>query len=465
MKRSKKLYTLLGVLVVICLVTVGVTTYKEKKEQIKNSDEIILELDSEKVTGISWEYDGESLAFHKDGKWLYDGDEAFPVNEDKINELLSIFESFGVSFIIEDVEDYGQYGLDDPVCQIQIDTEEDSYQISLGDFSTMDSKRYVQVGDGNVYLVTEDPMESFELTLSDMILHDEIPEFDQINEVAFAGAESYEIYYEENSVNTYCADDVYFTKLGGEILPLDTENVNDYLKVISNLNLMDYETYNASDAELKEFGLDEPELVVTVQHSWENEEGETISGAFVLSVSRDPAEKARMDSSDSGDEEEEITAYARVGESKIVYKLSTDDYKKLMAASYNELRHQEVLSAAFSDIYQIDVSLESNEYTITSKEEGGEKVYYLGEEEIDITDFQSELKGLKATSFTEEESLDKEEISLTVYLDNENYPEVEIQLYRYDGTSCLAVVDGEPVSLVSRGDVVDLIEAVNAIVL
>ena len=35
----------------------------------------------------------------------------------------------------------------------------------------------------------------------------------------------------------------------------------------------------------------------------------------------------------------------------------------------------------------------------------------------------------------------------------------------YDGTNCLAVVDGTPVSLVARADVVDLIEAVNEIVL
>ena len=58
-----------------------------------------------------------------------------------------------------------------------------------------------------------------------------------------------------------------------------------------------------------------------------------------------------------------------------------------------------------------------------------------------------------------------EEISLVLHLNNENFPEVQIQLYRYDGTNCIAVVDGEPVSLVSRSLVVDLVEAVNSIVL
>ena len=72
---------------------------------------------------------------------------------------------------------------------------------------------------------------------------------------------------------------------------------------------------------------------------------------------------------------------------------------------------------------------------------------------------------LCADSFTEEEPTQKEEISMTVYLDNEYFPEVQIEFYRYDGNDCLAVVDGEAVSLVERSYVVDFVEAVNAIVL
>ena len=71
-----------------------------------------------------------------------------------------------------------------------------------------------------------------------------------------------------------------------------------------------------------------------------------------------------------------------------------------MAASYEDLCHREVLPADFSDISRLEISLE-------------------------------------------------------------NQPTVTLDLYRYDGTSCLAVVDGEPFALVSRESVVDLIEAVN----
>lgn len=45
------------------------------------------------------------------------------------------------------------------------------------------------------------------------------------------------------------------------------------------------------------------------------------------------------------------------------------------------------------------------------------------------------------------------------------HQEISMELYRYDGEHCLAIVDGEPVSLVDRSSVVDVVEAVNEIVL
>ena len=78
---------------------------------------------------------------------------------------------------------------------------------------------------------------------------------------------------------------------------------------------------------------------------------------------------------------------------------------------------------------------------------------------------QSSKRFYPIYSFTDEAPAQKEEISLTLHLDSEAFPTVEISLYRYDGSSCLAVVDGVPTALVERSQVVDLIEAVNSIVL
>lgn len=159
MKRTKKLYILLGVLVVICIATFALSKTEEKKENIKNSDKTVLEVDSDSVNKISWKSSSGSLAFEKkDGTWTYTDDANFPVDQDKIAERLKLFKEFGVAFEIEDVDDYGQYGLDDPECTITLETDDETYEISLGDYSTMDSQRYVSIGDGNVYLVKNDPM-------------------------------------------------------------------------------------------------------------------------------------------------------------------------------------------------------------------------------------------------------------------------------------------------------------------
>ena len=461
MSRSKKLYILLGVFVVACIATLAVTQIAEHKEQIKNSGEPILELSSDSVQALSWEHKGETLAFHRDETWLYDEDKNFPVSEDKINELLEQFQPLSAAFVIEEVEDFGQYGLDNPVCTIHLTTEEQSYEIKLGDFSKMDSQRYASIGDGNVYLVQNDPLDQFDAVLSDMIQHDKMPDFDQATSIQFSGAQDYAVSYEEDSSNTYCAEDVYFIRRGEKSLPLDTERVDSYLRKISNLNPTNYVTYNVTDEELTTYGLDTPELTVTVEYTPKDEETAEV---FVLHISRDPEEIKKSSDEDDG-EDETVTAYLRVDQSQIIYQISSDQYKDLMAASYDDLRHLEVFTADFADVRQIDISLEGDSYTLTSEEKGKERAWSCQEEELEIDDLQKTLEALRADEFTSEKPSQKEEIGLTVHLDNEHFPTVSIRLYRYDGTHCLAVVDGESVALVNRGEVVDLIEAIHEIVL
>ena len=266
---------------------------------------------------------------------------------------------------------------------------------------------------------------------------------------------------------------MYFTDLGGDVLPLDTDKVEGYLQDIRFMDLGTYVSYNATDEEIAACGLDDPELTITVDYTEEDEEGNAVSGTFVLSISRDPEELAAAEDADSAaaeedtsSETEEITAYARIGESQILYQLSSDDYEALMAAARDDLRHSEVLPVDdVEEITQLAISLDGKDYTITSLTDGETRSYYYQEELADIADIQSALTALTADSFTRESPSGKEEIALTLILDREGDPTVTIAFYRYDGTYCLAEIDGEPVSLVERSLVVDLMEAVNALVL
>ena len=107
-----------------------------------------------------------------------------------------------------------------------------------------------------------------------------------------------------------------------------------------------------------QYGLDDPELTVTAEYTAESETGQTVSGAFTLHISRDPEERALAEEDGAADEEETITAYVRVEGSSIVYRITSLEYTYLTMASYDDLRHDEVLTADFADIQSIDVTLD-----------------------------------------------------------------------------------------------------------
>lgn len=473
MTRSKRITTLVAILIIACLATFILKTYEAKQEEISTSDQVVLAIPSDDVTAISWNYNGENLAFHTDaGKWIYDDDNAFPVSTNKITSILSHFEDFGVDFMIENVEDYDQYGLDDPECSISLTAGDDSYTIRLGSYSQMDSQRYIDIGDGNVYLVNEDPLEYLETDLSALIANDTVPDLDTITSIQFSGAEDYQINYQEESNASYSDEDVYFVENGKEYLPLDSSKVTNYLDTISALTLENYATYNATDSELKSYGLDDPELTVSIDYTYLNDDEDEVKDTFILHISSNPQEQeAYEEAKGKGTDDAElptVTKYVRIDDSQIVYLLTDSAYETLSAAAYNDLRHSQLFWADFGDITQIDITLEDETHTLTAtsgKNEDEDATWHYNDSEVAITDFKTAFTGLVSDSFTAKKADAKEEISLIIYLDNEDFPQVEIQLFRYDGTNCLAVVDGESISFIERSLVMDLVESAQAIIL
>ena len=469
MRKATKLYALLGVLLVICGAAFAVSRYQEKRENIKNSGEVILEIPADSVTALSWTNESGTFSFTKDESWVYDDDAAFPVSGEKVNDLLSQFEAFAAAFTIEDVDDYAQYGLDEPVCTINITAGEESYTIKLGDFSKMDEQRYVSIGDGKVYLVTHDPLDEFDAVLRDMILDDTIPDFDTADEITFSGSENYTVIRDEEG-KSICEDDVYFA----DGKPLDTDNVDSFLSAIQSLNLTNYVSYNVTDEELSEFGLNDPELTVKLAYSKQDEDGNTEdSGTLTLHLSRDPEEVTAYEEAVEKDEDDlpDVTCYVRVGQSQIVYEISQSVYDQLTAVSYDTLRHQKLFTAGFSAVTSMDITLEDESYTFAytppedKDDEYGAGVWTYQDEVFDSYDLKAAIQAISVSGFTEETPTGQEEISLTVHLDNEDFPTFTMTLYRYDGTSCIAAVDGKPVAFVPRSQTVDLIEAVNELTL
>jgi hypothetical protein len=359
--------------------------------------------------------------------------------------------------------------LDDPVGTINIATSDKTVTLTLGTFSTMDSERYVSIGDGNVYLVSTDPYDTFNVELSSLIENDEIPNITAATEIVYSGAESGDVVYDEN-LDSDCTSDVYYLEQDSAKLPLDTDNVSSYLSKLYYMSLSDYATYNASTDDLVSYGLSDPELTLVISYKDDDEVEQSVQ----ISLGRTEEQKsaAEADSEDTGasydtDTSSGVGGYLRVGQSAIVYELSETNYEALLGISYDSLRHKDVFVADFSAVEKMVVELDGEEYTILASGDTDSRTYTYADNEIDITDIKSALTALSADSFTTEAASGEQEISLTLYVakDDDSESIITITLYREDGSECVAEINGEPVSLVSRSSAMDLVEAVYAIVL
>lgn len=448
MNKQKKLLVMLAVLMLVSAVTVMVVRREETKEKIKNTPATVLEWSD--ISAVSWSYEGNSYAFQKtDDTWVYPEDTAFPVDQEKMEDLLEQFGDLGAAFTIEDVEDYGQYGLEKPSCTITLTQGEETVTLELGDYSKMDAQRYASLGDGNVYLLSHDPVEDFDIGLSDLIQQDQVPAFAEVEAITLTGDQTDE--FRKTKGRSLCQEDEYFRDSDGG--PLDTDLTENYLKTLEKVSLTDYVTYKATEEDLKNCYLDTPAQTVTVTYKPEEEEN---TATFTLHLGKAPDKS----------EEEPGQAYARVGDSPILYKISESLYQALTACGYDDLRHQNLFTGDFSLAKELTVTLEGSTRVFTYEEQDQEEpAWYLGEEQVDLTDIQTALENLTAEAFTQEAPTGKEELSLTVKLDQEGENTLTLTFYRQDGTTVLAQANGKTLCTLPRAQVVTLTESFNAILL
>ena len=456
MKRRNKLLALTGVLAAVCIAIGCVLGIEQKKEDIRAEEAVILSLSVEDIDAISWDTGGEGLSLHRDGEsWFWDEDEAFPVSSTEMETLLGKFETVSSAFIIENVDDPGQYGLDDPETTITITAGDAVYTIALGDYSTMDQQRYIDIGDGKVYLAQEDPADYISVAISDLIAHDDTPSFPTVETIVLSGSEDYTIVYDAEAAALDEADN-YFVSRSGALQVLDADYVTELLNAVSLLDLTNYVSYTADAETLAACGLTDPALSITVNYL----DSEDAAQSFTLHIGLDAEDVAEAAEAAEG-ETVNIEKYVRVGNSSIIYALDDADYEELTACGYDQLRHRELFWGDFAAVTAMDVTLEGEKHSFTADADG---VWYWNGAEVDIADIQSALTALSADSFTDETG-GKQEIAVTLYLDNADFPQTEIVLYRHNGTLCVAEVDGEVVSLVSRSTVLQLVQAVQAITL
>lgn len=441
MKRQKQLMILVGVLVVLIAVIALVSGVQKHIDTISTVDEEIIATSESALTAVSWTKDGTTLSFTQaDDTWSDAGDAAFPVDQDKMSDLLEHFESVHASFIIEDVEDFGQYGLDNPSCTVTLTSADGETVIRMGDYSTMDEKRYLTLGDGTVYLIDDDLEQYLTTDRDDWMRQDNLPDYDTLDSIVATGETAFTVEHRPDEDLCYTDAYEYYMTDGGRNRELSADKVADFADTLRNLDRTDYATYTEDGTTLADYGLDAPAQTFTVTCTTD-EEPQTLTLAF----------------GKKGND-----CYLRMDDSTIVYRVDADTYADdIAAAGYDTLRPDEVLALNWDDVESIDFTVDDATYTA---EKSGD-TWKINGEKVEFEDVTDAIDGLKVNEFNTETPAKKQEAAFTVHLDNQDFPELTVTLYKYDGDNCLAQKDGETLGFVARSLVVDLTEAVNAITL
>ena len=278
-KKSVNLITAVGVLVVLSGAYVGVKAYVAKQEaadteSAEEENPEIISIASADVKSIKFVIDKKEVTFEKDGdSWVKSDETDFPVDQDKIDTLVSSLNSIKAERTLENVEDASEYELDQPENTITVTTEDgETTVIQLGMENDSTSQEYIDLNEDSstVYVVSNSTFSSFEGTLYDFAKSGVFPTVDSstVSKISVEGKDSsYVVEKDENNFWNITGD--------GETEKADSAKATSLASTLSSVAYASYVNYNCAEDELSQYGLDKPYAEITVDYQEEVEKEST----------------------------------------------------------------------------------------------------------------------------------------------------------------------------------------------
>ena len=463
MKRQKRMMILLGILAVCTAGTVAVSRI-DFEEKMSETETAIIDIDSADITRLAWNYEEEVSYVRQDGEWQYEADEKMAVDQELLDEIAENLSQITSDKMVEEVQALSVYGLSDPAYSITVETEEETYEIQIGDETFSDGEIYISIGDDYVYLTDAELTDEIAYSLLDCVQKEEIPEMESISALTINNEETVDMVYKENSGYCYSDAYTYYLKENEAYRNLDNEKTESAFADLSEFSWEECADYYAEDSELASYGLEEPAAEVSIVYTPVQEEGEE-EEAETSENSAEQTEEEQEFSYQVGTAND--TYYAKLTDSNIVYTISQEVYDAAVNASYEELKPDEVILLDWSTVDSIEIEFDGNVYAV-EVENGGEEdaVYTFNDSEMEFGDILEQLSQITISEDQEAELSDnKEELALTFHRNTEENSTVELVFYQYNGSYCISVLNGEETNCVDRESVVDLKEAVNSVIL
>lgn len=264
MKRGKKLLILTICLVVVSVAAWGAAKLFATEDQIipMDSGDTIFVLGDTKT--LSWVYEDTQIVFDISGEeWVYSQDDTYVISKLYKSDILEQLTDLKSQKVITQPGDLADYGLAKPICTITADEK----VLLFGDATAVGGHRYVSVGDGKVYLVSDTALFPFRHSLEEMMEIPSLPDLDTVTALT--------ITTEAETLELTCDADGNWQLYDGQELVSVTANVGESLTgYLKKLRLTD-----CADIDLQEieaYGLDVPCATYHISYTDEAAEGTLI---------------------------------------------------------------------------------------------------------------------------------------------------------------------------------------------
>ena len=386
-KKSVNLITAVGVLVVLSGAYVGVKAYVAKQEaadteSAEEENPEIISIASADVKSIKFVIDKKEVTFEKDGdSWVKSDETGFPVDQDKIDTLVSSLNSIKAERTLENVEDASEYELDQPDNTITVTTEDGGTTvIQLGMENDSTSQEYIDLNkdSSTVYVVSNSTFSSFEGTLYDFAKSGVFPTVDSstVSKISVDGKDSsYVVEKDENNFWNITGD--------GETEKADSAKATSLASTLSSMAYSSYVNYNCAEDEFSQYGLDKPyaEIIVDYQKEVEKEStddeneaengDEEVSEASENENQGDETADSETDGSESLDEDVDSETDGSESSDENVDVADTEDSEVVENENTDETADDNV-EAEDTDVTEADDAAEVEAADTESTESSGE---------------------------------------------------------------------------------------------
>lgn len=172
-KQQTQMLIMLVVFFALCAALLCVKQYNKAQAEKPEETEgvVVIDVDADDIIRFSYDYEDETYTFEKeDDTWYYAEDHERILLQYYTGSLVTGVAPLTATQVIENVSDFGQYGLTEPQRTISYETATGSYILYVGDKNTVTSTYYVCLpSEAAVYVVEASDINRFNVTLDNLI--------------------------------------------------------------------------------------------------------------------------------------------------------------------------------------------------------------------------------------------------------------------------------------------------------